>query len=568
MYNDKKILAIIPARGGSKGIPRKNVRFLQNKPLIAYCINTALSSDYIDDVIVTTDDEEIANISRMFGIKYIVDRPKKLAEDATTLDPVIYHAYIEYSGQTSVRYDCVITLQPTSPLLRSTSIDSAIEKFYREHYHTVLSVEPIKHLFWIKKEGELHPFYPKRLNRQQLDAVFFETGGFLITKTENLTSHSRISEPIGVFELPEEEAIDIDTQKDWFLTEQILNRKKILLRVDGDHKIGMGHVYRMITIANELVMHDITFVMNEKSKLGVNKVKSYNYNLVTIPEEKSFFDIVENEKPDIIMVDILDTELQYISKLKQHGALVVSFEDLGMGAKEADIVFNAIYEYPNFDQENFYSGHQYICLREEFRLIPTKKIKENIENILITFGGTDQNNLTFEALKAIQGLEKKDITITIVLGLGYRYKDALNEYVSKLQSEGYNIEVFQDIKFMSKFMYNADIAITSNGRTVFEVASIGVPTIVIAQNERETKHTFSKDSKGIEYLGLADEKTKKKLKKTITKLSTNTNLRKEMNRILTRYDLKYGIKRIINKIFEKYHEKYPSTKLNVQIEVE
>lgn len=104
-----KILAIIPARGGSKGIPRKTIRFLHGKPLIAYTIEVALSSRYIDRVVVSTEDEEIAEISQIYGADVIL-RPLELAQDDVTLDPVIFHAVDTIEREESTRYELVVTL--------------------------------------------------------------------------------------------------------------------------------------------------------------------------------------------------------------------------------------------------------------------------------------------------------------------------------------------------------------------------------------------------------------------------------------------------------------------------
>ena len=127
MFNNNKILVVIPARGGSKGIPRKNIRLLDNKPLISYSIEAAKSSEYIDDVVVTTDDSEIALISEKFGAS-VVRRSEELSSDEIPLDPVIYDAMIQKEKQAFDEYDIVITIQPTSPLLKTSTIDKAIEK--------------------------------------------------------------------------------------------------------------------------------------------------------------------------------------------------------------------------------------------------------------------------------------------------------------------------------------------------------------------------------------------------------------------------------------------------------
>ncbi|MHA1199870.1 MAG: UDP-2,4-diacetamido-2,4,6-trideoxy-beta-L-altropyranose hydrolase, partial [Candidatus Heimdallarchaeaceae archaeon] len=485
MYKDKKILAIIPARGGSKGIPRKNIRFLNRNPLIAYIIRTAKSSKYIDKAIVTTDDKEIGNISYIFGADEIVERPSQLAEDLTTLDPVIFHAMNKYEESSQESFDIIITLQPTSPLLQSESLDAAIEKFVEKECSTIISVIPVKHLFWEKEEENLSPYHSQRLNRQELSPVYFETGGFVISKREVVTAESRIEEPLLIHELSELEGIDIDNYLDWTLAEKILYRKKFLIRVDGDHEIGMGHIYRTITIASNLLEHDVKFVIKKSSNLGLEKVYSHNFTVIEIEEEEEFLDIVEKENPDIVIVDILNVKASYLQKVKMFNPLLVSFEDLEGGLKEADLVFNALFKTENERKLNHvYEGYKYLCLRDEFHLVPFKTVDEEIQNLLITFGGVDQNNLSEKCLKIIEDLQLKDIDITLILGLGYKSVNDIQKHASEMNKSGFKINVLQDVKLMSQHMYKADLAITSNGRTVYEIAALGVPCIAIAQNER------------------------------------------------------------------------------------
>ncbi len=564
MYKDKRILAIIPARGGSKIIPRKNIRFLNRNPLIAYIIKTAKKSKYIDKTVVTTDDSEIGNISYIFGADKIIERPSDLAQDQTTLDPVIYHAYKAYQEQSNTEFDIIITLQPTSPLLKTSSLDKAIEKFVEKNSSSMISVIPTQHLFWEKKDKQLSPYYPKRLNRRQLEPVFFETGGFVISKSEIVTESTRMVEPLEIFELSELEGIDIDNYLDWTLAEKILSRKKFLLRVDGDNEIGMGHIYRMITIANNLLEHDVKFVIKKSSKLGLAKVYSQNFEVVEIEKEEEFFKVIENNDPDIILIDILDTEENYLQQIKSYNPFLVTFEDLAAGLKEADLVFNAVNATDTEDkQDHIFNGYKYLCLRDEFHLVPFKTIEKEVKNILITFGGVDQNNLSKTCLKTIEKLQLKDIDITLILGLGYKSLENIQKLASVMNKSGFKINVFQDVKLMSQHMYKADLAITSNGRTVFEIAAIGVPCITIAQNERETLHTFAEEAPGVTYLGLADEQIDSKIEQELKLLLEDYSKRLEMNKSHLRYDLRSGIKRVLRTIFDHYDEKFPSNILNI-----
>jgi len=125
-----KILGLIPARGGSKGIPRKNIKPLGGKPLIAYSIEAGLKSRYLDKVLVSTDDEEIAQVARQYGADVPFIRPAELARDDTPTLPVIQHAlrFLADKGET---YDAVCLLQPSSPFRTPAFIDAAIEKYVR-----------------------------------------------------------------------------------------------------------------------------------------------------------------------------------------------------------------------------------------------------------------------------------------------------------------------------------------------------------------------------------------------------------------------------------------------------
>ena len=184
------IIAIIPARGGSKGIPRKNVRLLDDKPLISYSILTAIKSKYHPDVVVSTDDEEIARISRQYGAGVLI-RPDELAADDVTLDPVIYHAVKAYEQKNHKDYDTVITMQPTSPLLTADTLDAAIEYFIDHDADTVISGINKPHLAWAEKNGKIVPAYVERRNRQYLPKHILETGAFFISKRHFLQENNR-----------------------------------------------------------------------------------------------------------------------------------------------------------------------------------------------------------------------------------------------------------------------------------------------------------------------------------------------------------------------------------------
>lgn len=540
MEKQIKILAIIPARGGSKGIPKKNVRFIHGKPLISYSIINALKSKYILDVVVSTDDDEVKRVSRKYGVE-VIERPANLATDIVTLDPVVHHATIEMENKKQIKYDVIITMQPTSPLLTVQTLDNSIEYFIQEKFDSVISVVNNPHLAWTQKDNKCLPLYKERLNRQYLPSHFIETGAFLITKREFVSEYSRIGVKIGVFEISKKEAVDIDTPQDWWIAEKELSKKNIIFRTDGYSEIGMGHIYRCLLLANNFIEHDIKFVISERSDLGIEKIQKSYFKFDVIKDNSEFFDIIKKDNCDIIVNDILDTDESYICKLKELGVRVINFEDLGTGANYADAVINDLYEKQR-DGHNYFWGSKYYCIRDEFLLAKPKPFEEKVKEILILFGGTDPSNLTQKVLKVVIKLPPNlDIKYTFILGMGYKKVKEIKDIVKK---SNLNIEIIQNVNLMTEYMGRADIAISSQGRTMLELATMAVPTILLAQNNRELHHEFGYLKNGFINLGLGVEVKEKTIYETLLWLINSPQIRLQIRKQMLAKDLKNGLHRV------------------------
>lgn len=534
-------LAIIPARGGSKGIPRKNVRLMVGKPLISYSIENALNSRFDIDVVVSTDDEEIARLASSNGAR-VVMRPKRLATDFVTLDPVIFHALNEVEKEKQIKYDVVITMQPTSPLLKSDTLDAAIEYFTKNDFDTVLSGINKPHLSWTEIEGNIVPAYEARLNRQFLPMNLMETGAFFISKREFVNENSRFGPNVSVYEISESEAIDIDTPQDWWLAEKELNKKNILIRVEGYSEIGLGHIYRGLLLAYNLIDHRIKFLISENSDLGIKKLEESHFPYAVIKNDKDIIKIIEEFKCDILINDMLDTDEEYVSLCKSRNIRVINFEDLGPGAKFADAVINDLYEKKN-DNSNHYWGSKYYFIRDEFLLANPSEFRENVEEVLIIFGGTDPCNLTQRLFDVIQTINNVNIHYTFILGMGYANSQ---ELIQKTKAQNLNIDFIQDVKLMSEYMGKADLAISSQGRTMLELASMEVPTILLAQNKREQHHEFGYLQNGFINLGLGSVVEDDTIKQTLLWLINSPQIRKQMKNQMNKKDLKKGIDRVKN----------------------
>lgn len=539
------VLAVIPARGGSKGIPRKNVRLMNGKPLIYYAIHNAKNCPSIDDVVVSSDDEEILKIASSYGVETMT-RDSELAKDAVTLDPVIYDAVCTMEKKKGIQYDVVITLQVTSPLLSSDTLDKALESFLASSDDTYISVVNKPHLSWTKKDGCYVPNYEKRLNRQQLPPNYLETGAFLITRRECMEVNSRIGKKVSVYEMPEREAVDIDAASDWVLCEHELKKKRIILRADGYKELGMGHIYHCLTLAYNLTGQELLFVTKEQHEPGLKKLQEANMPVHTITSDEEFMEFVQEWKPDVVVNDCLNTEAVYIKELKKYVKRVVTIEDLGSGADYADAVINALYE-DNTRGENYYWGADYVCLRDEFFCAVPSEFREQVKNVVVIFGGTDPSNFTKRIYEMAKRIHKDYPEIEFHFALGVGYDQKANQIET---DETAGIYVEQNLKHISDLFGKADLAFTSQGRTVYELATMGVPAVVMAQNEREMKHTFAQMNNGFLNLGLGINVADETIETTFCWLVETPQIRKEMQSLMMRHDLKSGIKRVIGLILE------------------
>ena len=219
------LLAIIPARGGSKRILRKNIKMLAGKPLISWTIDVAKKVKCIDEIFVSTDNLEIANISESHGIVVPFLRPAKLSKDNSKSIDLVLHALENFR-----RYDWVLLLQPTSPLRSSLDIENIYKLCIESNASSAVSIcEISKNSEWLYKinnDQKLLPFqnYNEDIFSKKISSNIFTLNGALyLTKTEFLKKHkSFINEDTLGYVMPKENSVDIDTLDDWKLAEYYL----------------------------------------------------------------------------------------------------------------------------------------------------------------------------------------------------------------------------------------------------------------------------------------------------------------------------------------------------------
>ncbi len=529
-----KILAVIPARAGSKGIPNKNIRIIGGHPLIYYSINNALISKYISDIIVTTDSPEVQIIATQMGVNYKL-RGQELCGDAITLDAVIADAVPD-----NEKWDYIVTMQPTSPTLSAETLDMAIEYAIAHNLDTLISAINAPHLSWSEKEGKKVPNYRERLNRQYLPPCYLETGAFVISRASVVTPKTRIGQKVDVFEIPENESLDIDNFYDLQNAAMILDKKKVAIYVNGNNQRGIGHIYRALEIADEFYTKpDIFF---DKNQTEMHIFGKTTHTVIPVNGITELFERCKEEKYDIFINDILSTSIDYMIGLRTilPKAKIINFEDDGEGILKSDLVFNALYQKTDLPQ--VYSGEKYYISGKLFMFYEPISIKSKVERVFISFGGADPQDYTQRLLDIITKENYKLYKFIIVVGRAYKHIAKAMEY-----NKFSNIDVYCDVSNMPELMTQCDIAITSRGRTGYEVAILGIPTIAMAQNQREEKHGFVSAEHGFNYLGLNPRDTyiESNLK---LYLNLSQEDRRKMQKRLLSYDLKSGRRRVMSLI--------------------
>lgn len=239
-----EILGLIPARGGSKSVPRKNIRALVGEPLIAYTIREARRSRHITRVVVSTEDEEIASVARRYGAEVPFLRPAELAEDYVTDLPVFRHCLDWLRAEQGYAPEVVVHLRPTAPLRTAAHIDRGIELLLESpQADAVRSVCPVgQHPLktWRIVEGALAPFVPEDVfgiaeaynqPRQKLPAAYVQNGAVDVVWARVIVEQgSMTGRSIRPLAMHEDESVNIDSPLDWELAEILMRRRKAATR--------------------------------------------------------------------------------------------------------------------------------------------------------------------------------------------------------------------------------------------------------------------------------------------------------------------------------------------------
>jgi spore coat polysaccharide biosynthesis predicted glycosyltransferase SpsG/CMP-N-acetylneuraminic acid synthetase len=511
-----KKAVIIPAVKKNVAFHDDLVKKLAGRSLIERSVGKAKEITEKENIYVVTDSEEIRLFCQRKDVHYFYEKSLKLNPGA------IAESIITFLLSIANKYQTLILLSPYAPLLKADEICKALKEFEARKAKLVIPVKEEASRIFTGNQKDIHEILNGEVERKLLvESQSFQIIGSDLIKN-GLLGSAGIKPHVYALD---HNLIEIKSYQDWWVCEKLLRRKRIVFRVIGDEKVGMGHIQRALTLAHEITDHEIIFVCEANSQIAIIKLEDFDYLLKVCKSDEIEDEIVALE-PDLIINDVLDSSPNYIRKLRAKNISVINFEDLGEGADLANLTINELYDDPLISGENILWGQDYFFVREEFDDAKPTQFHENIQGLLIMFGGTDPNDYTRKILRIVKGIcQKNNIKIYVITGGGYPFINELEREIN--QMEDADIEYHHSINVVSHIMEKVQIAISANGRTAYELAHMNLPSIVLSHHERENSHKFTREENGHIPLGIyKGAETEKKVRETLERLTADRDYRK------------------------------------------
>lgn len=300
MPEDQEFISIIPARGGSKGIPHKNITFLSGIPLIAYTIEASLQSRFIQRTIVSTEDARIAEVSISYGAE-VIERPPSLAEDTTPTEPVIRNVLDVLAEKENYIPKNIMLLQPTSPLRTVEDIDRAYEQYLSESADSLLSVCRSHNFLWCKENNRGIPVnydYRNRPRRQEMEQYRENGAIYIFNRQLFLDNNNRLGGKISLYEMEEDRSIEIDTPFDMLLAEHLLNKDTRIRRITANPELqGIIKNIKLLVMDADGVLTDggmyygeqgeVMKIFNTRDGMGLERLQKTGIRAAIITKENS-----------------------------------------------------------------------------------------------------------------------------------------------------------------------------------------------------------------------------------------------------------------------------------------
>jgi spore coat polysaccharide biosynthesis predicted glycosyltransferase SpsG/CMP-N-acetylneuraminic acid synthetase len=507
------------------------MRLIKGVPMIGHTLFAIREAVPEARIVLSSDSPEARGWAEIQGFETLA-RPEDLAGPEVTIAQVAAHVADELDWR-----GIVGVFQPTSPLRSAETISRLVEEFATRSAQSMSTAERDSHLYWQQEgEGQPTPLFTARENRQFANStVLRETGAVQLVRADYLRETASLVAPDHLLrETPEAESIDVDSFADLTAARAIAEQGDVVFRLRAEPRTGLGHLVHCLQLAEELSDQRLHFLVRGEADDHVAEVldaRGYAWRAET-DLAADLESIRDQSRAQVLVNDVLDTSVEDVLVPKSLGFTVINIEDLGPGSRHADWVVNALYAPTERDGAHTSTGARWATLRHEFHGLPKRAIAETPTRLLITFGGTDPAGLTERFAKVLHD-ENLDVDLRVILGAG-----------AQAEIELPGVTVLKRVESMAAEMLEADVVLTSAGRTVYEAASCGTPVIAVAQNAREATHSHISPDTGVVFLGIGPLVDDQTVAGTVRRLLTSFELRRELSERLQRSIDAKGAERI------------------------
>jgi spore coat polysaccharide biosynthesis predicted glycosyltransferase SpsG len=364
--------------------------------------------------------------------------------------------------------------------------------------------------------------------------VFKENGGVAAMRRAVLQAPTRFGERIGYLVLDRRAGFTVHDLEDFWMAERLLRQPRILFRADGGKGIGMGHVYRSLAIADALRQAsraEVAFLMSGEHAEGIATVSRAGYpvRVAGDVQQETQLEHIRDFAPAVLINDLPALEDAYLRALSHLGCttvnLVDTLDDLEVTESYKQLIVSVMND-ERETPEGFYGGPEFAILRSHFQG-RAKELRKEPRLLLLTFGGSDPQGLTLLAARALAGLPAS-LEMVAVAGPAFSHRERLQALLAELPRK---LTVVHAIGgHIADLMQDADVVVCSGGMSVYEIAALGTPGLVLAQNAREDQRMRDFARNGtVEYLGLGTEVKEQRLRDAVTALLHDTERRRTMS---------------------------------------
>lgn len=502
-----RTVAIIPARGGSKRIPRKNIREFCGKPMIGWSIEAARKSGAFDEVIVSTDNEQIADVARRFGATVPFLRPAEMSGDTSPLMAVL-RLHLDALAREGHAMEFAFCIYATAPFVTPARLSDAVRTLRESDADFILGVTPfeypVQRSLRLDAAGRLAFAEPQFAlsHSQMLEPRYHDAGQFFGGRTAAVMAYdSTLLATCLPLQVPRDEAVDIDTPEDWRFAEKLFaiqNRKppRTVFKVMGGPAMGMGHILRSLELAAALPLSGIEvagFVCNDDAR-SREFITAAGYPLWS--DARDFPIALIDQQADVLLIDH-PGELHDVcvrSRLARPGLFIAALDCFEMERADCDLIIDLFNHHPTLKAPlspavKFAEGPAYAIIRAEFDTWRAKPrtIPPRVKEILVTFGGADPQRHTLLILSALQGA----LSLHVVIGPNFTHRAEVEQLAGAAGAQ-----VYKNVQEIAALMHSCDLAFAGGGTTMLELMSLGTPAIIIPQSDAEARFAASMEACG------------------------------------------------------------------------